>query len=116
MKPYVTLLFGLFVIWTGLLRSIEALAFKPNAFYFCLTMGLVAILAAFVYRMNRPKIATCIAVSAGAMVLGFYLYCFITQPEKDANVRVALVIVAAFAQLALVLLPKQTGSPRSDAT
>ena len=28
-----TILYGLFMIWTGLLRGIEAQAFKPNAFF-----------------------------------------------------------------------------------
>ena len=105
MKPYITIIFGLLVVWTGLLRSVEAQAFKPNAFYFCLSMGIIAIAAGFFYRLGRPAIPTCIAVAAGAIVLGFYVYCFIEQPEKDANVRVALVIVAALAQLSLVLLP-----------
>ena len=113
MKPYITIIFGLFVVWTGLLRSVEAQAFKPNAFYFCLTMGLIAIAAGFVYRLDRRIIATCIAVAAGAMVLGFYVYCFIKQPEKDANIRVALVIVAALAQLSLVLLPSKKSSVSS---
>lgn len=111
MKTYVTLLFGLFVIWTGLLRSIEAQEFKPNAFYFCLTMGLIAIGAAFLYRLDRSLFATLVGVAAGAMVLGFYVYCFIKQPDKDANVRVGLVIVAGFAQLALLLLPKGAARP-----
>lgn len=107
MKPYVTIVFGLFVVWTGLLRSIEVQEFKPNSFYFCLTMGLVAIAAGFIYRFNWPGTATVVAALAGAMVLGFYLYCFIVQPEKDANVRVGLVIVAALAQLSLILLPSR---------
>ena len=107
MKPFVTICFGLFVVWTGLLRSIEVQQFKPNAFYFCLTMGLIAIAAGFIYRLNKPKIATTVGAVAGALVLGFYLYCFVVQPEKDANVRVGLVIVAALAQLALILLPQQ---------
>jgi hypothetical protein len=106
MKTYVCILFGLFVIWTGLLRSIEAVAFKPNAFYFCLTTGLLAIVAGYLFRLDHQKIATGLAFLTGAMVLGFYLYCFILQPEKDANVRVGLVIVAAFAHLSLVCLPK----------
>ena len=105
MKPYITIIFGLFVVWTGLLRSVEAQEFKPNAFYFCLTMGLIAIAAGFVYRLDRRVVATCIAVAAGVMVLGYYVYSFVTQPEQDANIRVALVIVAALAQLSLVLLP-----------
>ncbi len=105
MKPYVTILFGLFVIWTGLLRCVEAQAFKPNAFYFCMTMGVIALLAGFVFRLGKEKIAIAMGAVAGAIVLAFYLYCMIVQPEKDANIRVALVIVASFAQLAFILLP-----------
>lgn len=108
MKPYLTVLFGLFVIWTGLLRSIEAQAFKPNAFWFCLTMGLVAISAGFFYRLDRTKLGAIVGVLAGAIVLAFYLYCFIKQPEKDANYRVALVIVASLAQMAFLGLPEKT--------
>jgi uncharacterized membrane protein HdeD (DUF308 family) len=105
MKCYLTILFGLFVIWTGLLRCIEAQAFKPNAFWFCLTMGLVAIAAGFVFRIGKTKAATILALIAGVVVLGFYLNCLIKQPEKDATYRVGLAIVASFAQIAFVLLP-----------
>ena len=114
MKPYITIIFGLFVVWTGLLRSVEAQQFKPNAFYFCLTMGLIAIAAGFVYRLDRRVIGICLAVAAGAMVLGFYVYCFIKQPYKDANIRVSLVIVAALAQLSLMLLPRKRTLVSSD--
>ena len=107
MKCYVTILFGLFVIWTGLLRCIEAQAFKPNAFWFCLTMGLIAIAAGYAYRIGQTKIATVVAVFAGVFVLAFYVYCLITQPEKDATYRVAMVIVAALAQISFILLPQR---------
>ena len=105
MKCYVSILFGLFVIWTGLLRSIEAQAFKPNAFWFCLTMGLVSIAAGFLFRIHKTKIGTGVAILAGIVVLAFYLNCLIKQPEKDATVRVALAIVASIAHLSLILLP-----------
>ena len=107
MKTYVTILFGLFVIWTGLLRCVEAQAFKPNAFFFCLAMGIVALLAGFAFRLGREKTAIAMAAISGAIVLAFYLYCLIKQPEKDANVRVSLVIVASFAQLTFMLLPRE---------
>lgn len=111
MKCYVSILFGLFVIWTGLLRSIEAQAFKPNAFWFCMTMGLVAISAGFLFRMGKTKIGTGVGLFAGIVVLAFYLYCLIKQPEKDATVRVGLAIVAAIAELALVMLPENKVDP-----
>ena len=105
MKCFASIIFGLFVIWTGVLRSIEAQAFKPNAFWFCLTMGLLAIAAGYLFRLGRPRIATGAAAMAGLIVLVFYVNCLIVQPEKDANYRVGLVIVAAVAQLAFVFLP-----------
>lgn len=108
MKCYVAILFGLFVIWTGLLRSIEAQAFKPNAFWFCLATGLIAIAAGFLFRVGKTRIGTIGATFAGVVVLGFYLYCLINQPEKDATVRVGLAIVAAIAELAFVLLPEKS--------
>ncbi|MFK7765889.1 MAG: hypothetical protein AB8B55_01515 [Mariniblastus sp.] len=114
MKTYVTIVFGLFVIWTGLLRCIEAQAFKPNAFYFCLTMGIIALAAGFVFRLGREKTAIGIAVVSGGIVLAFYLYCLIVQPEKDANVRVAMVIVASFAQLTFMLLPNKLSRKRLE--
>ena len=105
MKCYASIIFGLFVIWTGILRSIEAQAFKPNAFWFCLTMGLLAIAGGYLFRLGRQRIATGISASAGLIVLVFYLNCLIVQPESDASYRVGLVIVAAIGQLTLVFLP-----------
>lgn len=106
MKCYTAILFGLFVIGIGLLRSIEAHAFKPNAFWFCLTMGLLAIAAGYLFRIGNSRTATLLAVVSGGVVLAFYLYCFIAKPESDATLRVGLAIVAAIAQLAFVLLPR----------
>ena len=111
MKCYASILFGLFVIWTGLLRSIEAQAFKPNAFWFCLSMGLIAIAAGFLFRIGKSKIATVVALFAGIVVLAFYLNCLIKQPEKDATVRVGLAILAAIAELVFVLLPANKPKP-----
>lgn len=105
MKCFASIIFGLFVIWTGILRSIEARAFKPNAFWFCLTMGLLAIVGGYLFRLGRPRIATVVSALAALIVLVFYVNCLIVQPEKDANYRVGLVIVAAIGHLALMFLP-----------
>ena len=105
MKCYASIVFGLFVIWTGILRSIEAQAFKPNAFWFCLTMGLLAIAGGYFFRLGRQRIATGLAAASGLIVLIFYVNCLIVQPEKDACYRVGLVIVAAIGHLALAFLP-----------
>ena len=105
MKCFASIIFGLFVIWTGILRSIEAQAFKPNAFWFCLAMGVLAIVGGYLFRLGRHRVATGVAASAGLIVLVFYVNCLIVQPEKDANYRVGLVIVAAIAQLAFIFLP-----------
>ena len=114
MKCYIAILFGLLVIWTGLLRSIEAQAFKPNAFWFCLAMGLLAIIGGYLIRLGKSKLGTVVAASAGVIVLVFYVNCLIKQPEKDATYRVGLAILAAIAELAFVLLPtSQNDSARA---
>jgi len=98
-------LFGLIVIWTGLSRSVEALAFKPNSFFFCLACGLIAIAAAWFFRARRERIALALSVVAFVLVFGFYTWCFIKQPEKDATIRVARVIVASVGFISYVAFP-----------
>ena len=68
-------------------------------------MGLLAIAGGYLFRLGRSRIATGVSAAAGLIVLVFYVNCLIVQPEKDANFRVGLVIVAAIAQLAFVFLP-----------
>ena len=111
MRWLLTILFGLFVIWTGIFRCIQAGAFKPNAFWFCTAMGLMAIAAGFMHRINWRIAGTTLAVLSGATVLAFYAYCFVVQPEKDATVRVGMVIVASLAQLVFALLPQDRNHP-----
>ncbi|NND96746.1 MAG: hypothetical protein HKN47_05385 [Pirellulaceae bacterium] len=106
-----TILYGLYVIWTGLLRTIQAGEFKPNAFWFCLVTGLIAIVAGFLYRADKNWAATIVASLAVTVVLLFYLNCFITQPDKDATYRVGLVIIASIAQLCVITLPKRVAPP-----
>lgn len=97
-----TVLYGLFMFWTGLLRSIEAQAFKPNAFYFCLVVGLLSIVGGFLFRFEKRWAAITLTTIAAVTALAFYLNCFIVQPEKDASVRVALAIVASVGELCVV--------------
>ena len=112
---HVTILFGLFVIWTGLLRGIEAQQFKPNAFWFCFAMGMMAIGAGFLYRLGQIKVAIPMAMISGAIVLVYYVSCFTSQPEQDATYRVGLVIVAAVAQIVFALLPPDRGDAGKNA-
>jgi len=107
MKWLLAILYGLFVIWTGLLRGIEAQAYKPNSLWFCLAMGLLCIAAGYLFRLNRNAAATMTSLVAVAFVLSFYLYCFICKPEGDATVRVGLVIVASIGFLAMLFLPAE---------
>ena len=106
-----TIGYGLLVIWTGLLRSIQANQFKPNAFWFCLVTGLIAIAAGFLYRTEKRWFGAVAALLAVAPVLSFYTYCFITDPESDATYRVGIVIVASIAQLCVIMLPRRPGVP-----
>ncbi len=98
-------LFALVVIWTGLYRTIEAQAFKPNAFYFCLVTGSMGIAAGFLYWLGKSKLARVLGLAAGGFVVGYYLFTFVTAPEEDANVRVAIAILAGLVQLITCLLP-----------
>ena len=111
MKCYASIVFALIVISTGLARSVEAQVFKPNAFWFCLVMGLLSVTAAYLFRVNRFSSAKTIGGIAASVVLAFYLYCFITQPEQDASVRVSIAIVAAIGQLAIIFLPAHREPP-----
>ncbi len=97
-----TILYGLFMIWTGLLRSIEAQAFKPNAFYFCIVIGVLSIIGGFLFRAEKRWPAIIISLVATGTALAFYLNCFIAQPEQDATVRVALAIIASVAELCVI--------------
>lgn len=99
------IIYGLFVIWTGLLRGIEAKAYKPNSFWFCLVMGLTCIAAGYLFRLEKKMAATIISLIAAGFVLAFYAYCFVNKPEGDATVRVGLVIVASIGFLAMIFLP-----------
>ena len=108
MKCYTSIIFGLLLIGTGLLRSVEAQAFKPNAFWFCLVTGLLAIGAGYLFQLGKSRIGTVVAVAISSIVICFYMYCLITQPEKDATYRVCIALLAGFTELSLVLLPAKT--------
>ena len=100
-----TVLYALHIIWTGLWRSLEAQAFKPNAFWFCLTMASGALAGAFLYRIGRQKLGTAVTTAVASIVLVFYLYSFITNAAQDASFRVALIITTSLAELVIVLFP-----------
>ncbi|WP_372367728.1 hypothetical protein [Candidatus Uabimicrobium sp. HlEnr_7] len=100
-----TIVFGLHVIWTGLWRNIEAGAYKPKALWFCFVMGLILIIAGFLYRKGRNRLARVVALIAISIVFTFYLFSFISAPEKDATFRVGLIILSSIAAFVVVLLP-----------
>ena len=94
------------MIWTGLLRGVEAKEFKPNSFFFCSAMGFMAIAAGYCLQINKTKVGIILGIVPVGIVLAFYVNCFITEPTKDANIRVALVIIAALAELVVLTFPK----------
>ena len=108
MKWICTLVYGLVTIWTGLLRGVEAGAYKPNSLWFCMVMGLVSIAAGFLFRMQKNLAAVITAAFSAVVVLGFYLTSFITGPEGNATYRVAVIIVASIAELAVIFMPYST--------
>ena len=104
-----TFAFALIVIWTGLYRCIEASAFKPNPFYFCLVTGLSVIATGFMLLLRKNETARLLGLLSAGFVLGYYLFTFVSSPENDANYRVALAIMAALVELIVVTLPEWQG-------
>ena len=100
-----TFVFALVVIWTGLHRCIQAAEFKPNAFYFCWVTGLMGIGSGFLFWLGKSKTARLLGLLSAGFVLGYYLFTFVSDPESDANYRVALAIMASIIQLIVVALP-----------
>ena len=105
MKWLFAILYGLLTIWTGLLRGVEAKAYKPNALWFCMVMGITSIVAGFLYRFEKKRAAKVTALIPAITVLGFYLRSFIVEPEGNATYRVAIIIIASIAQLTAILMP-----------
>ena len=104
-RDLLTIAYGLHVIWTGLLRNIEAQAYKPNALWFCLVMGLVAIAAGYLLRLGKTRAGTATAAGSVAFVLGFYVYSFVSDPAADATVRVGAMILSSIAEVVVLSLP-----------
>lgn len=111
MKWISTLVYGLITIWTGLLRGVEAQAYKPNALWFCMVMGLISIAAGFLFRMKKKLPAVITAAFSSVVVLGFYMTSFITEPEGNATYRVAVIIVASIAECAVIFMPEKPSEP-----
>lgn len=106
MKTWTCIVFALLVIWVGLWRGVEAGEYKPNSLWFCMTAGLLSIAGGFLFRLNQNTLAMGLATFSAAIILLFYLYCFIKQPEKDATFRVALAITVSIGQLSVLFLPR----------
>ena len=106
MKPTYALLYGIYTIGTGLLRSIEAQAYKPNSLYFCFVMGALIIASGFLHRLDKKRIAGVMACIATLLILGFYLTQFIGRSETEANLRVGGIIIASVAFLSFYFLPQ----------
>ncbi len=107
-----SILYGMLVIWVGMWNGILQQAFKPNSFWFCLVTGLVAIAAGFLYRREKWILATLTGLVSGGFVLAYYLFVFVSHPEKDATWRVGIVIVASIGQWVTVLLPRPIAPDR----
>ena len=97
--------YGLLTVWTGVLRSVEAKAFKPNAFFFCLVMGLAAVAGGYLLRLGWRWTGTLAVLFSAGVVLAFYLSCFIGAPEKDATLRVGIIITGSIGTLVFLFLP-----------
>jgi len=72
-----------------------------------MALGLVVIVASFLYRKRLERAASITAFCATAIVFGFYFREFVTHPEVEANFRVGLIILSSIAQLVVIFLPKK---------
>ncbi|MFC4991970.1 hypothetical protein [Rubritalea tangerina] len=105
--PTFTVCYALHLILTGLWRSIEAQAFKPNAFWFCLTLGILSLAAAFLLQLRKVKLAKVLSCFSAALALSFYLYSFVTNAPQDSSWRVALIIISSIAILVATTFPSK---------
>ncbi len=116
-RATIAVLFGLHVIWTGLWRNIQAAAYKPNALWFCLVLGSIAIAGAFLDRKGHGRKGVPAVLFAAFVVLAFYFREFVTKPESEANFRVGLVILSSIAMIVVALFPearKDSPAPAHD--
>jgi len=105
-----TLLYSLHLIATGLLRGIEAQAYKPNSLWFCIVTGLLIITGAALWQKGRACIGKAITSVVTVLVLSFYFYSFVSSPDKDATLRVGAIILTSIAQMLVVFFPKAAPS------
>lgn len=115
MKWLLCLFYGHLIIAVGLLRGIEARAYKPKALWFCLAMGGLAIAAGFFYRLEKRLPAAVLGAFAGLVTLAYYLTVFTIKAEEDASLRVGVAILASLAQLCVVALPASRPPPAPSA-
>lgn len=106
-RVLLTLIYSLHLIGTGLLRSIEAQAYKPNSLWFCLVTGLLIIAGAALLQKGSRWVGLTLCGAITLLVLGFYLYSFISNPEKDANLRIGSVILSSIAALLVLFFPSK---------
>lgn len=104
-QSFIGIAYALHIVWTGLLRNIEAQAYKPNSLWFCLVMGLLVLSSVYLKRLNRCRAALIIGAATTALVFGFYLFSMISDPAADASYRVGSIILTSFAHLAWLFLP-----------
>jgi len=97
MRALLILGYSLHLFWTGLWASISAQAFKQNAFWFCLVLGLCCLAGSFIYQKGQEKLGRCLVAPAAGLVLGFYAYSFVSDPAADATFRVGLIILRSIA-------------------
>jgi len=100
-----TVLFGLHIVWTGLLHNIQTRAYHADALWFCLVMGIAAIAGAFLFRAGRNMAARVVTGCVVAIVFGFYLYSLISAPAEDATMRIGLIILSSIAEAVVIFLP-----------
>ncbi len=97
--------YALHLFWTGLWASIAAQELKLNAFWFCLLLGTVCVIGGVMYRLEKTRLARLLVTPAAALVMGFYVYSFVNDPNVDATFRVGLIILSSIGVQLVLFFP-----------
>ena len=101
------LIYSLHVIATGLLRGIEAKAYKPNSLWFCSVCSLLIIGGAVLMQRGSHLLGKSLVGAITLLILGFYFYSYVSAPGDDATYRVGAVIVSSIGALLVLFFPKE---------
>ena len=101
-KQLATFLYGFVVIGVGLWRHLET-GDSPQAIWFGIAMGLLAIAGAALLSLKRKLPGYILIALSLCFVSGWFLYRMFTHQSDGSSMRVILVISASVVELCILL-------------